>query len=157
MRVEKSKFVQILLIISYSIFGLYLFRILIPNILQCGGNGFAANSCYWSKPNVILYFFRENIFHFGPEEILFISTTSMSVFLFHKSKFKLIEFASTIYFGLLIFIFTVGFFDKHFHIPDEVFQIILPIILPIIFYYNYNYETYYAKQLFNKLLKFLRF
>ena len=128
-RVEKSKFVQILLIISYSIFGLYLFRILIPNILQCGGNGFAANSCYWSKPNVILYFFRENIFHFGPEEILFISTTSMSVFLFHKSKFKLIEFASTIYFGLLIFIFTVGFFDKHFHIPDEVFQIILPIIL----------------------------
>jgi len=152
MRIIKSKFVQILLIISYSIFGLYLFRILIPNILHCNDYG-----CHWSKPNIILYFFRENIFHFGPEEILFISTTSLSVFLFHKSKFKLIEFASTIYFGLLIFIFTNGFGDKHLHIPDEVIQIILPIILPIIFYYNYNYKSYYAKQLFKKLLKFLRF
>ena len=73
-----------------------------------------------------------------------------------KSKFRLIEFAGTIYIGLFVFIITNGFTDYYLHIPDELFQIILPIILPIILYYNHYYKSYYVKSLFDKILKFLR-
>ena len=151
MGIFKSKYFEILLIICYSISGLYFFRFLIPNILQC-----SANSCHWSNPRIVLYFFGKHIFHFGPEEILFTAITSLSVFIFHKSKFRLIEFAGTIYIGLFVFIITNGFTDYYLHIPDELFQIILPIILPIILYYNHYYKSYYVKSLFDKILKFLR-
>ena len=146
-----QKIIQIIVIILFSIIGFQLIKIILPQTFLCNNSEFS-DYCSWPffSTQLILQENMSILFNFGPEEIIFIFMNCFFIFLFKKSKYKIIEFACSIYFGILISIITNGFTDHSIYIPDEIFQFIIPIIVTVVLYYEYNYES---SKLKNKLRK----